>query len=97
MERDPKKIVSMEVTEANLTYFRAAVRAGASGGAEEEGDAGTGASPCKGVYLNRRRNGIIFRFKSKDGAWTSKSRKLSPGDDVKTVASELVEKCVYTQ
>ena len=45
------------------------------------------------AIYNKKRKGLIYRYKDEDGRRVSKSLKIKHGDDVKEMAKRLVDSC----
>ena len=45
------------------------------------------------AIYNKKRKGLIYRYKDEDNRRTSKSMKIKDGDDVKEMAKRLVDSC----
>ena len=98
LQRNPNRSVAIEVTDDNFTYVRAAVRAAASDDVDvaendSDDDARRRVTGHAGVYYNKQRKALIYRFKDADSRKKTKSLKISHGDDIKAKAAELVAKC----
>ena len=100
LRRNSLKAVSVQVTEENMEYIRVAVRQTADKAADRSDDDDDAAdhpesveTGVKGVTYNKKRKGLIYRYKDEDGRRVSKSMKIKDGDDVKEMAKRLVDSC----
>ena len=100
LRRNSLKAVSVQVTEENMEYIRVAVRQTADKAADRSDDDDDATdhpesveTDVKGVTYNKKRKGLIYRYKDEDGRRVSKSMKIKDGDDVKEMAKRLVDSC----
>ena len=98
LQRNPQRSVAIEITDENFSYVRAAVRAtvnDAAAGvdmADSDDDANTRkrVTGHAGVYYNRQRKALIYRFKDAGSNRKTKSLKIAHDDDIRLKAAELV-------
>ena len=98
LRRNSLKAVSVQVTEENMEYIRVAVRQTADKAADRSDDDDDATdhpesveTGVKGVTFNKKRKGLIYRYKDEDNRRVSKSVRIKSGDDVKEMARRLVD------